>query len=564
MTFIATKTYGAASRPPLRAGDFIPVAGVRASSEASALTAAAHAASGRGMSGLIGRDDTHDAAADGSTMWLADGRDGDVWIEFDFGATYPLGEMYVWNYNQALPGFPGMWRRGLRRVVVERSLDGERWTELTGDGYPYELAPADESAALAATGLNDGKRSPIRWNGEAARYVRIRADLDRGGHWGGADAFDRYGGLSAVRFYAGSGWAAEAAPAWDALFRRESGWTGSDGIYSISIDGRDSHGDAASNKTLFLFGDTFLGDLDPATGRRLGMTMINNSMALLDGAEPDPERIRFLWNDADAASPKSAIVPSTEKAAAVEGSYYWLQDGACVDGSFYCFPMIIGPNPDGPEGFQFAVHGVALCRAPMTPDGPDLASLAQIDTPFYGLTAAGRRAYYGAAVMPHTAEAGVPRPDGYVYVYGLLNDGRTRAVAARVLPEHLSDCARWMFWNGSEWTPNPAEAAPISSETSPEYSVSPMRGGPHHGKYVLAYMRAEAPRCVAIQLGDSPVGPFGEEVALYVCPEARPNGGGRYVYNAKAHPSLSMPGELLVSYNVNSTSMDDHVRCGDL
>lgn len=358
-------------------------------------------------------------------------------------------------------------------------------------------------------------------------------------------------------------WLAEAANEWSELFRRHSGWTGSDGIYSIPIDGRDSHGDGADGKTLFLFGDTFIGEVDPATGRRLTMTMINNSMALLEGAEPDASRLRFLWDDAAGDSPGSSIAPATPAAAAVDGSYYWLQDGACVDGSFYCFPMIIGPNPDGPEGFQFAVHGVATCRAPMTPDGPDLSLLEQFDTPLHGKTRSGHRAYYGAAVMPHTEESGVPAPDGYIYVYGLLHDGIHRPVAARALPEQLADASKWTFWNGSECTPDSAEAMPIAAETSPEYSVSPMKGGPFHGKYVLTYLRLAEPRSVAIRIGDSPVGPFGEEIALYACPESG-EGGGRYVYNAKAHPSLSAPGELLVSYNVNSTSMDDHVQDGEL
>ncbi|WP_158299607.1 DUF4185 domain-containing protein [Paenibacillus antri] len=539
MASAAANTSAAVSRP-LRTGDRIPVASVRASSEASPNARAEN---------LI-------AETGSPTCWVADERDGFVWVEFDLGATYPIGEMRVRNYRQSLPGFPDLWKRGLRRITVEHSLDGERWIELAGEGAPYELVPANGSSAGAG-------ETSIRWGDQLARYVRIAADLRADGFWGGYDANDRFGGLSEVRFYAGTGWAAEPAEAWNALFRRASGWTGSDGIYSIPLDGRDSHGDGSSGRTLLLFGDTFVGEVDPATGRRLTMTMINNSMALLDGAEPDVDRLRFLWNDADPAVPDSAIVPATPKAATVDGAYYWLQDGACVGGSFYCFPMIVGPNPDGPEGFQFQVHGVTICRAPMTPEGPDFGAMEQFDTPLYGATAAGHRAYYGAAVMPHTVESNVPDPDGYVYVYGLLYDRLHRAVVARALPEQLFDGARWTFWNGSDWSLDPAQAAPVSSETSPEYSVSPLRGGSQHGRYALAYMRSDEPRAVAIQLGDSPVGPFEGEIALYACPEAK-EGGGRYVYNAKAHPSLSKPGELLISYNVNSTSMDDHVRYGDI
>lgn len=519
---------------PLRAGDPVPVARVRASSRL----------------GTSGR-------------WLADGAAGDVWIEYDFGGAYPIREMHVWNYDQRHPGFPELWRRGLRFISVEHSPDGRHWTPLAEGERTYELPPAYGPAAKTAAGAG-GANAVIRWNGERARFVRIRADLNRDGFWGGLDEYDRYAGLNAVRFIAEAGWAAEPREDWSALFRRGSGWTGSDGIYSIPVDGRDTHGGSEDGKTLLLFGDTFVGEVDPESGRRLSMTMINNSMALLDGAEPEEERMRFLWNDADPASPRSSIEPATPAALAVEGSYYWLQDGASVGGMFYCFPMIIGPNPDGPEGFQFALHGVTICRAPMTPEGPDLSRLEQFDAaPLHGKTSSGHLAYYGAAVMPLTMDAGVPEPDGYVYVYGLLHDGHHRPVAARALPEHLADVSRWTFWNGAGWSRDAADAVPIAEETSPEYSVHPMRGGPHHGKYVLTYLRRADPKCVVIRLGRSPVGPFGEEIALYACPEQH-EGGGRYVYNAKAHPGLSKPGELLVSYNVNTTKMDEHVRFADI
>jgi hypothetical protein len=56
---------------------------------------------------------------------------------------------------------------------------------------------------------------------------------------------------------------------------------------------------------------------------------------------------------------------------------------------------------------------------------------------------------------------------------------------------------------------------------------------------------------VAMRIGASPVGPFGPIIKLYDCPESKEN-KNYFMYNAKAHPSLSKPGELLISYNVNS------------
>jgi hypothetical protein len=38
---------------------------------------------------------------------------------------------------------------------------------------------------------------------------------------------------------------------------------------------------------------------------------------------------------------------------------------------------------------------------------------------------------FGAGLMPNTAEAGAPQPDGYVYVYGHQNAPSTRSLVAR-------------------------------------------------------------------------------------------------------------------------------------
>jgi hypothetical protein len=51
---------------------------------------------------------------------------------------------------------------------------------------------------------------------------------------------------------------------------------------------------------------------------------------------------------------------------------------------------------------------------------------------------------------------------------------------------------------------------------------------------------------VGARIGQSPVGPFSDIIELYQTPESK---SGLFTYNAKAHPVLSRPGELLISYN---------------
>lgn len=558
---------------PRRAGDRIHIARAWASSEATVHTTASNTIGDAGLAGGDGdwTGARHSNEADGSTMWLSGAEQAGAapWIAFDLGGTYPLGELAVWNYNQRHPSYDGLHLRGMRRIAIHYSLDNRTWSELQGDGYPYELAAADGSDALAATNLHGGQHSPIYFGGVHARYVRITAAAGEAGSWGGYQGAERCCGLSAVRLYAAAGLAAEPAGDWDAMFRRSSGWSGADGIYSIPLNGCEAPtGDPNSSaRTLFLFGDTFIGEVDRASGRRLATEMINNTFAVLEGVEPSPDHIRFYWNEGEAGRAASVILAETIASRRHQGTYYWLQDGISVGGYFYCFPMIIGPDPEGPEGFQFALHGVTLVRAPLGPDGPDMSRQEQFDTPLHFTSEGGYTTYFGAAAMPNTVEAGASRPDGYVYVYGLQQTGVTKLVAARVPESQLIQMDAWQFWDGEQWTAERERTAPVLGQVSCEASVSAITAGPLQGQYWAAYQMGslgdDSGHYVAVSLGERPQGPFGPAVPLYYCgePEA---GSGIYVYNAKGHPHLSAPGELLVSYNVNTTSWDAHMEQADI
>jgi hypothetical protein len=58
---------------------------------------------------------------------------------------------------------------------------------------------------------------------------------------------------------------------------------------------------------------------------------------------------------------------------------------------------------------------------------------------------------------------------------------------------------------------------------------------------------------VGLRLGKTPYGPFGKVIKIWNCDDVLNISKNFITYNAKAHPSLSKPRELLISYNVNST-----------
>jgi len=331
---------------------------------------------------------------------------------------------------------------------------------------------------------------------------------------------------------------AEPAPEWTALFERTSGWFGADGIFSIPLDGREVQEDG-DRKTLFIFSDTYIGEVIDSIPQP-GTVMVNNSAAWLTGNEPDEEQFTFTYNTNADGSPATYFVPANRNAK--DGQYFWLGDGFInqqKDNALYIFAYHVAMT--GPNVFDFKQTDIALLKVKdPSPEGlrhyEQFASDLGFEHPEQG------RVYFGSGIFVNTKRAGAPDPDGYVYIYGIME--RTKSlVAARVKPRHIEDFDRWRFWNGVDWSADNHEVAPITDGVSNELSLTPSGDG----RYLLTFTVLGLSDKVGIRVGDSPVGPFGEIREVYTCPEYAAR--GLLPYNAKAHYHLSQPGKLLVSYN---------------
>ena len=130
-----------------------------------------------------------------------------------------------------------------------------------------------------------------------------------------------------------------------------------------------------------------------------------------------------------------------------------------------------------------------------------------------------------------------------------------KLLVSRVLPEDFEDFAAWRFWNGQSWDNDYLKADAITDSVSNELSMTPLP----NGQYLLVFTAGVVDQTVDIRIGETPLGPFGPVTSVWDCSEAieEPE---FFAYNAKAHPSLSKPGELLISYNVNSFAFWDQVR----
>lgn len=334
----------------------------------------------------------------------------------------------------------------------------------------------------------------------------------------------------------------ERAPEWTAIFNRSQGWFGGDGIFAIPYTGTDNASSAADS-ILFLFSDTMVGEIKDGK-LQPGYKMVNNSVMMLKGTEAAEANVKFMVNKTAAGEPATLFVPKTP--ATKQGDYYWLGDGFVnhANRNMYIFAYRIR-NTDTKEDFPFREVGNSLLVIPQGSKFP-FEDHRQLDLPFSFQEGSTYNTSFGVGVLDNTAEAGSASPDGFIYVYGVRGSAK-ELVAARVKPEAIESFTDWEFWNGKDWSKSFSGARAIADSVSNELSVTPIGSN----KYALIYQYGGILPTIYMQVGPTPVGPFGPRLRVWDT-TADLEDKELFSYNAKAHPAISGPGELLVSFNVNS------------
>ena len=352
-------------------------------------------------------------------------------------------------------------------------------------------------------------------------------------------------------------YSAVAAPEWTALFDApfgvNDGWSGADGVYTLPMNGDERFGSGGATKTLILFSDSFVGGTN-ADGSRIGGTvMVNNTSAMLTGATADASALQFNVRRDAGGKAVSMVTPLQSN------QWYWPGDGLVWKGQVRIFASRMATGDGG--DFNFKQVAVDLLTAPATDAAPFLGSYNRRNLPLFAPRngTLGEIAY-GVATMPLTEQAGAPNPDGFVYVYGVRSDDyNKKLLVARVKPDQITNAGAWRFWNGRIWVTDINKSAPVANRMGAELSVTPLPDG----RYLVVHQLDAISGTIAVRYGSSPVGPFGKPIPVWLCPEEKltPN---TFVYGAKAHPHLSAPGELLISYHVNTFDFWENFKAGGI
>ena len=356
----------------------------------------------------------------------------------------------------------------------------------------------------------------------------------------------------------------EAADEWSRLFERydvtETAWIGADGIYSFALDGNDAFASATDcTKTFFIFSDTLFGTASKDGKKAVREAMPNHTSAILEGNKPDAARLRFVWGKEGSCTLDMNDLNDNEKKNLV-GAPKWFTDGLVLGDTLYLFCY----TPIG-----LINNSVDMAVFPIVEGNADYehSSLIEPIPQLCMLTPKGELAIdYGYAVHVNTKEAGAPAPDGYIYIYGGGRD--YNGYVSRIKAEDFPDFSHLRYFDGSGWSMNPADSAPVIRGISREYSVTPIPVGPKAGKYIAVFMDQCVSGDIAYAIADTPYGPFGETVRFYRVPEAGEtvqDAQGKedtvFTYNAKAHPHLSEGSRLLISYNTNVWNGDNTPYC---
>lgn len=295
----------------------------------------------------------------------------------------------------------------------------------------------------------------------------------------------------------------------NALLRKyNGGWIAGDATFSIALPGE---------KTLWLFGDSFIGTVNADSSIVPGSKMIRNCVVLQDG---DSMTAHFggTFNN------PSSFIDSTDP----DSTWYWPEHGLMENDTLKIFFSEFKLAP-GPAGFNFKYSSAYIAR--FTYPALQLADITEM--PYYAVNGV----CYGNYVLVE---------DGYTYIYGRKETDTVYHIAyphiARAAAGNLTGA--WEFFDGTSWVSNPAETFRISSQAvSQEYGVFKLGE-----KYVLISQEIWLSTKIHSYIANALTGPFGSKKLLYDTPVLYPTS---FTYNAFPHIQFNQNDELLVSYNTN-------------
>ena len=310
-----------------------------------------------------------------------------------------------------------------------------------------------------------------------------------------------------------SGPAAHKDQTFTDFFRRTSGWIAGDGALSVPL---------ADGRVLWLFGDSHVDDLDPASGTMPCLFQTRNAALLHQ--KKDLRNTRTLIG-------KGPGFRSWFKTSGDSDEWFWplcgIQSGSAV---WVYLSTLRKTGTGGPWGFESTGHDYWAKIAFPKMDQINYVPLPDFHTITFG--------------------HGLVKEGSYVYAFG----GRRRGLASDIyVGRFKSDQPEsdWRFWDGNNWDSDSARAIPIAQGKSTSIHVCKVKN-----KFLLTTsafsVACDQGKDIFMASSPNSTGPFSALKKIFTIDETF-QGHYPFFYFSVAHPEfINSQGDLLVTYSINN------------
>ena len=285
------------------------------------------------------------------------------------------------------------------------------------------------------------------------------------------------------------------------------GWIAGDGTFSVTLP---------DGKTLWLFGESIIGEVNPDNTVAPGSKRIRNSAILQDGET-------FTTITGGTATAPSDLIPTSSP----DSTYYRPAHGLVENDTLFIFLEKYRKVSGGANDQNFVSNDVAMFAY------PSLNFYGTITLPYYPVN----KVIYGSRLMEDS---------NFIYIYGSKIENPVDNIPypyiARAKTGNLT--GTWEFYTGQGWDNNPETSQRIANfQVSREYAVFK-----HAGRYVLITQGIWYSTKIWSRTAASPQGPWTNTTLVYDTPLPWER---MITYGAYPHLQFDKDNELLVSYNSN-------------
>ncbi len=160
-------------------------------------------------------------------------------------------------------------------------------------------------------------------------------------------------------------------------FPFKEGWLGGDGDVSVPIN---------DTTTLFIFSDTYVGNINQKSRQEAGMNMVSNTVAVATCLPNGETDMKYFWNNMYSDNPEPIFKTHTNR------YRYWVLGAFMIKNNLYVVLNKVGNKPGAPpdEIFNFSLLGFSLAKISNPYDAPDewnieLSPLNDFKNPLMGL-----------------------------------------------------------------------------------------------------------------------------------------------------------------------------------